>query len=91
MLPECLNSTVQHIQHYSQYWHVLVSECSPFEGLPGSPLVGMSAATVASLAVEDVPAAAISSLIEGVPICVDAGGSELLADLESSTSCSQLI
>ena len=49
----------------------------------------MSTATVASLAVEDVPAVAISSLIEGVPICVDDGGSKLIADLESSTSCSQ--
>ena len=33
---------------------------------------------------------AVPSLVEGVPICVDAGGSKLVADLESSTSCSQL-
>ena len=52
--------------------------------------MGVSAATVASLAMEEVPAVAISLLIESVPICVDVGGSKLIADLESSTSCSQL-
>ena len=33
---------------------------------------------------------AVRSLVERVPICVDAGGSKLIAELESSTSCSQL-
>ena len=33
---------------------------------------------------------AVRLLVEDVPICVDAGSSKLIADLESSTSCSQL-
>ena len=47
------------------------------------------AASVASL-VSNVPAACVSSPLEDVLSGVSGGGSKLIADLESSASCSQL-
>ena len=70
-------------------------------GSVASLVAGVLAASVASLVVDvpvtsvaslvgNVPAASVSSLLEDVLIGVSGGGSKLIADLESSASCSQL-